>query len=509
VGARLLASLAAALAVLAFAPAASAAPAIHAHRGGSVLDGVPAYPENTMPAFEHASAFGYVLELDVKLTKDGVPVVIHDDTVDRTTACTGAVNSFTRAQLAACKSDVLGSPGGPLPSKQVAPTVPIPTLAEVLAFAKREGAAVNMEIKNLPTDNDFDPGSGYANKVMDTVLASGIANGRLIVQSFWPPNLDVAKQRFPGVQTSLLTLAQANDGGPAFASSNGYDWVSPAWPVSASYVQQAHGLRRKVVPYTLDKQAEIKSAASIGVDAVITDDPVMAQRALGLLRNELTPDRSDPVVELFAPSYASNRSTSRRFRLRWRGTDRGSGIARYRLDVRVRSSISTRWRPVVRSTRRRSAAFRGHPGRAYLFRLRARDAFGNLSRYSYDDTVVPLDDRSRQVHRSFGWTRLHRRAAYGHSVIRVRRAGPILRLRFRGTRVAVIGTRSPRGGNLLVTVAGRAAVIRLRGRRRYRRVLYRSRIMRPGLHLLRVQALGGRADLDAFGVDTGLPPPRR
>src|SRR5204862_4594209 len=105
--------------------------------------------------------------------------------------------------------------------------VPIPSLAEVLAFARRESAFVNLEIKNLPTDNDFDPGSSYANRVLDTIAGSGFPRSHLIVQSFWPPNLDVAKQRIPGVQTSLLTLAQTNAGGPNVAAWRGYDWVSP------------------------------------------------------------------------------------------------------------------------------------------------------------------------------------------------------------------------------------------------------------------------------------------
>src|SRR3712207_4558684 len=98
-----------AVAVL-LAPAAMAAPGIHAHRGGSVYAGVPRHPENTMAAFREAAREGYVLEVDVKLTKDRVPVVIHDDTVDRTTPCTGAVSSFSRAALVPCKTDVLGSP---------------------------------------------------------------------------------------------------------------------------------------------------------------------------------------------------------------------------------------------------------------------------------------------------------------------------------------------------------------------------------------------------------------
>jgi glycerophosphoryl diester phosphodiesterase len=464
-----------------------------------------------MPAFRNASASGYVLELDVKLSSDGVPVVIHDDTLDRTTACTGAVHSHSRSQIAACKSDVLGSPGGELPSRQVAPTVPIPNLSEVLAFAKRESAFVNLEIKNLPTDNDFDPGSGYANRVLDTIVGSGFPRSHLIVQSFWPPNLDVAKQRLPGVQTSLLTLAQTNGGGPSFAASNGYDWVSPQWPVSASYVQQAHGQGRKVVPYTLDKQSDVKTAAGEGVNAIITDDPAMAQRALGLRRSQLTPDRTDPRVRLIAPRYASDRSRTRRFRVRWKGVDRGSGIARYKLEVRLNASVSTRWRAVrLRSRRSRSAVFRGHPGRAYLFRLRARDRFGNLSRYSYDNTVVPFDDRSRRVQRSSAWQRVRRKRAYGHSLSRARGPGHSMRLVFRGTRAAVIGSRSSRGARLLVTIDGRPAVVHLRGRHHYRKVLFRSRALRTGLHLLRLESLGGGlVDVDAFGIDTGPPKPRR
>src|SRR5919197_4378587 len=88
------ASLAAAVALVLPAPG-GASPYIHAHRGGPLehLDGseVPAYPENTLPAFEHAARKGFVLELDVKLTADRVPVVIHDATLDRTTDCRGLV----------------------------------------------------------------------------------------------------------------------------------------------------------------------------------------------------------------------------------------------------------------------------------------------------------------------------------------------------------------------------------------------------------------------------------
>jgi glycerophosphoryl diester phosphodiesterase len=66
-----------------------------------------------------------MLEADAKLTEDGVPVAIHDATLDRTTNCTGEVRTFTLAELAGCKTDVLGSPGSPFPAKQVAKPAPI------------------------------------------------------------------------------------------------------------------------------------------------------------------------------------------------------------------------------------------------------------------------------------------------------------------------------------------------------------------------------------------------
>jgi glycerophosphoryl diester phosphodiesterase len=491
------------------APAA-AAPGIHAHRGGSVLDGRATYPENTLPAFRHAVREGYVLELDVKLTRDGVPVVIHDATLDRTTPCTGEVRDRTRAQLASCPTDVLGSPGSGFATRPAAKKEPIPTLAQVLALARAEGAVVNLEIKNVPTDPDFDAGPGYANRIMDVVLASGFQRFRLIVQSFWPPNLEVSQSRAPDVDTSLLTLSAANDGASSFATANGYEWVSPQWPVDSEFVSEAHGMSRRVVPYTLNSRADVRQAARVGVDALITDDPLMAQRTLGLRRRQLVPDRLRPQVRLRAPRYASDAGRRRRFRVRWSGTDRGSGIARYTLDVRRRTNVSTRWKRIVAGTTRRTATFKGKAGVTYLFRLRARDRFGNLSRFDYDETAVPRDDRSGRIRFSDGWRRIRRAGAYGRTLTRARRRGPSASINFRGNRVALIARRQRRGGRVRIWLDGRRRTIRLRGRPRQRAVVYRSRRLLPRRHTLVLRSLGGGfVDVDAIGIDTGPPPPRR
>src|SRR5215210_933184 len=265
-------------------PAAQAAvpPQIHAHRGGTVMNAKPKYAEESLAAYKQAARNGFVLEVDAKLTEDGVPVAIHDATLDRTSNCTGEVRTFTLAELASCRTDVLGSPGSPLATRPAAKPAPIITIQSLLSFARMSGSTVNLEIKNVPTDPDYDSTPAYANRVMDAVVASRIPRSQLIVQSFIPANLDVAVQRLPGVATSLLSLESINEAYLQVAFDNDYDIISPEWPVSADYVRRAHGNGLDVIPFTLDAAADVRAARAANVDAVITDDPLMAGRALGL-----------------------------------------------------------------------------------------------------------------------------------------------------------------------------------------------------------------------------------
>jgi glycerophosphoryl diester phosphodiesterase len=262
-------------AVAAVAPAASAAtPRLHAHRGGSAVNGKARYAENTLPAFRAAARAGDVLELDIGVTADGIPVVLHDNALERTTPCTGPLNARTLAALAACPNDIVGSPGGTLGGRASATKTPIPTLSEVLALAKAEGATVNAELK------DFDADGARVTKALDVLAANPLPRNRLIIQSFLPPNLALARTRLPKVPTSRLTLASTNDAGIAGAAKDGDEWVSPQWPVTSAYVQRAHRAGLKVVPYTLNTRTAVRSAAARGVDALITDDPTSARRWL-------------------------------------------------------------------------------------------------------------------------------------------------------------------------------------------------------------------------------------
>jgi glycerophosphoryl diester phosphodiesterase len=276
-----LAVLAAALvAALAAAPA-GASPYIHAHRGGPIVDGKPRFGENTMPAFKDSAKRGFVLELDVKLTGDGVPVVFHDATLDRATDCDGRIDERTYAELRGCRVDILGTEGN---FKQLGPgdhrRVRVPTLARVLDLVRRTGAHANIEIKNQPTDPDYDPTDGFARAASEAIASSGVPLSQVIVQSFWAPNLEVAKQVLPGAELSLLTLTSFNASGPPTAQDRGYRWVSPQWPVDAAYIADAHSRGLEIVPFTLDDAGAIDAATRAGVDALISNDPRLARRAV-------------------------------------------------------------------------------------------------------------------------------------------------------------------------------------------------------------------------------------
>ena len=279
---RLILTLVAAVLSTVAAPAQAATPQIHAHRGGTVLNGKPKYAEESIRAYKQAARNDFVLEVDAKLTEDGVPVAIHDATLDRTTNCTGEVRTFTYVELSSCRTDVLGSPGSPLPTRPARRLEPIPRIADVLSYARTAGAVVNLEIKNVPTDPDYDSTPAFANRVMDAVIASRIPRSQLIVQSFTADNLDVAVQRLPGVATSLLSIQAINEAYLQVAFDRDYDIISPEWPVTADYVRRAHANGLDVIPFTLDSAADVRAARAARVDELITDDPLAAARAMGL-----------------------------------------------------------------------------------------------------------------------------------------------------------------------------------------------------------------------------------
>ena len=113
---------------------------IAAHRGFAARA-----PENTMAAFRQAAEFGCLwIETDVQLSADGVPVLIHDETVNRTTNGSGKVTDLTLRELRALDA---GYGRGGIRGK-------IPLLTDLLVLAEESGLHLNLELKTELTDSD-------------------------------------------------------------------------------------------------------------------------------------------------------------------------------------------------------------------------------------------------------------------------------------------------------------------------------------------------------------------
>ena len=352
----------------------AATPVVHAHRGGALDFGKPVRPEDAMPAFRHAAGIpGTWLELDTVVSEDGVPVVIHDSTLDRTTDCTGNVLNTPVAEIELCRIDKLGV-SEILADAPLDPPIRIPRLTEVLAFARERGLGVNLEIKRIPGDPGYVPGdTAFATRVMEVVKAARLDPEKLIIQSFDPSNLDVAAQALPGVQLSFLTLAEVNEGAPEFASSRGYHWVSPGGVPSASFVQRARSYGLKIVPYTLNTPEDVKAAAGLGVEAVITDDVPMARQALGLPEPP-PPAVSKPRRVVVSFPRQSRRAVVRRRALRVRASARVRVVVRLQRVVVARGTVgpgSSRLRLTARG-RRLLASRRGGVRLSVAFHGRRR-----------------------------------------------------------------------------------------------------------------------------------------
>jgi hypothetical protein len=204
---------------------------------------------------------------------------------------------------------------------------------------------------------------------------------------------------------------------------------------------------------------------------------------------------------------ASERGRSRTVLVSWQADDAtGAGVSHYAVDVRqmangLRASKVEpgEWKPIVARTTLTGVHFRGKSGRAYQFRVTAVDRAANRTSVETAPLLLPVDDRDRGVWRfSRGWTRVRSGRAWGRTVVRAAEEGATATFRFRGRGVSLIGRKLRQGGRIRVSVDGRPAVLRLRGRSAPRSVLWTSRTLRDRSHVLRIRSLGGGPlELDA------------
>ena len=266
-----------AVAVLAACAPAASALDVHAHRGGGLARGKPVALENSLSAFKTAIGRGAdVVELDVHVTSDGVPFVLHDGTLDRTTDCKGGIAEMTASDVSKCHIDILGT--NDVFKRAPGSDEPVPRLSAVLKWAKPRAVHLNIEVNHYPGEPGYDPSDKFVNAELDAIDDSGIRKSRLLIQSFLPGNLTPAEER--GYTTAIITFTGGNPQALDLARAGGFDVLEPQWPVDAAFVARAHAAGRTVVPYTLNKRADVFDARRAGVDGIITDDPAATRASL-------------------------------------------------------------------------------------------------------------------------------------------------------------------------------------------------------------------------------------
>ncbi len=163
-------------------------PIVVAHRGAPLVE-----PENTIASFEAAVAAGAdAVEFDVRLSADGVPVILHDAAVDRTTDGHGLARDHTIEELARL---TIARAGGDVTG--------VPTLeAALAALSGRVG--VDIELKQLPGEADFEPEvDRLVGATLRTIDAVSFA-GPVLLTSFNPFSIDAARRLAPDIPVGLL-----------------------------------------------------------------------------------------------------------------------------------------------------------------------------------------------------------------------------------------------------------------------------------------------------------------
>lgn len=299
-------------ALVALLPLAAVAFDLQGHRGARGLA-----PENTMAAFRAALALGVTtLETDVGITRDGVPVLVHDRSLNPATtrdadgrwvgAPTPRVRDLDAEALRRFdvgRLDPASTYARQWPQQVPADGERIPRLADLLALAKAAPRPVRLNIETklspLAPDDTVDP-AAFARIVVDAVRGAGLVE-RTTLQSFDWRTLVAARKLAPELRTACLTLEGGSSDNvkpdasgrspwlagiapaspPAMAKEAGCATWSPFWRnATAERIAEAHRLGLTVIPWTVNEPVDMAAVIEAGADGLITDYPDRARRVL-------------------------------------------------------------------------------------------------------------------------------------------------------------------------------------------------------------------------------------
>ncbi|MFG2516831.1 glycerophosphodiester phosphodiesterase [Streptomyces sp. NPDC048584] len=257
----------------------SARPLVIAHRGASAYA-----PENTLAAVDRAAALGVDwVENDVQRTRDGELVVLHDDSLQRTTdveevfpdRAPWKVSDFTAAEIARLDA------GSWFDAAYAGARVP--TLEQFVHRVEEHRQKLLLEIKNP----QLYPGiERQIVKVLGNEgwLDRGHVRGRLVVQSFSADSVRTVHDLRPAVKTGFLGTPPVSDL-PAYAAFT--DQINPSYAsLSAGYVTAVHAFKGphgkplEVCTWTVNDAAAARRVAGYGVDGIITNTPDVVRDAV-------------------------------------------------------------------------------------------------------------------------------------------------------------------------------------------------------------------------------------
>lgn len=226
------------------------------------------YPENTMLAFRRAVEIDCDgIELDVQLTSDGEAVIIHDETINRTTNGEGLVRDMTLAELRTFNAH--GEFAGMFDFQ------PIPTLREYLSYMADKRLFTNLELKNSIFDYPQ-----LEEKVVWLIREYRLEN-RCSFSSFNHFSMMRCKELAPDMTTGLLTSSWIVNAG-AYGKAIGADYINCIYsfctPENVAEVQR-HGLNCNA--WTVNNLEHMRMLAALGVESIITNCP---DKAIEVLR---------------------------------------------------------------------------------------------------------------------------------------------------------------------------------------------------------------------------------
>lgn len=230
-----------------------------AHRGAGKLA-----PENTLAAFRVGASHGYrAFECDVKLSADGVPFLLHDATLQRTTPARGAAGERTWSELSRLDA-------GGWHSRAFAGE-PIPSLEAIAAYVLRNGYALNIEIKPTP-GQELETGRVAAREAARLWAASRHAPAAPpLLSSFRPESLQGARETAPELPRALLLDTLWNGWFDIARALEVRACITNHALMDAALITQLHGAGLRALVYTVNDPAEAQRLLALGIDGIITD----------------------------------------------------------------------------------------------------------------------------------------------------------------------------------------------------------------------------------------------